>query len=582
MHSRRTINLLTLFLLNIIILSSISAYEFSLPKTFFINPSTGEPDVIIVVGATANASEVVSASLLAAAIANLSGQNIDPIDLIKLDAEINTATLNKNLILVGYPVSNSIVRNLMNMGAFTVNWSTSTGEWEWISDPFGRGYDVLIVAGANTDATRFAVQSLVSDLISLENKPNQYIPSPSTSFPVSEPLPPTITQTLDPSTRNKLAETNKILFDKNYEIMEPIILSGKEYVIVNYNNAFSSCNGIEIISSEGMLVEDSSLAKNILRKYSWVKASKELSESDLKDIERILNSSEDIYDILYPISTITDAIVNSVEIIENNFLLNIGWNALQLIYPELKTIVDTIQNINLVIEQWIKASEDIKNSLPEVISELKTLRSGGDVPEDIEGTLNNGISSLNKMDDKVNEVNSYVDNARSELNNFIQLTNSYGSIQKPLKNLDNNLKSFQDTVEIFSNSMNLQSSNLQKVISNANSNLDTYQYLWNNRRNALTRIYTYIGIIVASLFFLLIIIFLIYRKSKRKSNGEKEPKIEERIQEEFLCKSCGNILEKDWISCPKCGYDIKKNCPSCGNPVEIDWVKCPKCGKELI
>ena len=41
------------------------------PKSFFIDPVTGEPDVVIVVGATANASDVVSGSLIAAAVGNM-------------------------------------------------------------------------------------------------------------------------------------------------------------------------------------------------------------------------------------------------------------------------------------------------------------------------------------------------------------------------------------------------------------------------------------------------------------------------------------------------------------------------------
>jgi hypothetical protein len=90
--------------------------------------------------------------------------SIDPIELIKLDIEINTTSMHKNLILVGGPVYNSIVRDLGNMGASTVDWATSPGEWEWIADPFGRGYDVLIVAGANREETRLAAQQLVSQL----------------------------------------------------------------------------------------------------------------------------------------------------------------------------------------------------------------------------------------------------------------------------------------------------------------------------------------------------------------------------------------------------------------------------------
>ena len=89
---------------------------------------------------------------------------IDPVELIKLDIEINTATNTKNLVLVGGPVYNSIVKDLVDMGASTVDWATSAGEWEWIADPMAKGYDVLIVAGANREETRMAAEDLIAML----------------------------------------------------------------------------------------------------------------------------------------------------------------------------------------------------------------------------------------------------------------------------------------------------------------------------------------------------------------------------------------------------------------------------------
>jgi hypothetical protein len=89
---------------------------------------------------------------------------IDPVELIKLDIEVNTATNTRNLILVGGPVYNSIVKDLVDMGASTVDWATSRGEWEWIADPMAKGYDVLIVAGANREETRMAAEDLVAML----------------------------------------------------------------------------------------------------------------------------------------------------------------------------------------------------------------------------------------------------------------------------------------------------------------------------------------------------------------------------------------------------------------------------------
>ena len=40
-------------------------------KSWFIDPATGQPNVTVVVGAQANASDVVSASLIAAAVGNM-------------------------------------------------------------------------------------------------------------------------------------------------------------------------------------------------------------------------------------------------------------------------------------------------------------------------------------------------------------------------------------------------------------------------------------------------------------------------------------------------------------------------------
>ena len=89
---------------------------------------------------------------------------IDPLELVKLDIELNPKTINKNIVLVGGPVFNSIVKDLVDQGSSTVNWFTSAGEWEWIADPYAVGNDVLIVAGANREETRLAANDLVAEL----------------------------------------------------------------------------------------------------------------------------------------------------------------------------------------------------------------------------------------------------------------------------------------------------------------------------------------------------------------------------------------------------------------------------------
>jgi S-layer protein (TIGR01564 family) len=46
----------------------------------------------------------------------------------------------------------------------TLDWATSLGEYEYIPNAFAEGKDVIIVAGADREATRYAVKTLINDL----------------------------------------------------------------------------------------------------------------------------------------------------------------------------------------------------------------------------------------------------------------------------------------------------------------------------------------------------------------------------------------------------------------------------------
>ncbi|MBU7023843.1 MAG: hypothetical protein HXS40_06715, partial [Theionarchaea archaeon] len=51
-------------------------------------------------------------------------------------------------------------QRLVEGGISQVLWSASRGEWELIEDAFGYGKDVLIVAGKDREATKFAARKL--------------------------------------------------------------------------------------------------------------------------------------------------------------------------------------------------------------------------------------------------------------------------------------------------------------------------------------------------------------------------------------------------------------------------------------
>jgi hypothetical protein len=97
----------------------------------------------------------------------ISPADIDRTGLVVLDTDINftawKAACSHNVILIGGPVANSIVNQLVNEGISTVDWATSPGEWEYIAAPYGDCH-ILIVAGADREATQTAVQALIDCL----------------------------------------------------------------------------------------------------------------------------------------------------------------------------------------------------------------------------------------------------------------------------------------------------------------------------------------------------------------------------------------------------------------------------------
>ena len=47
------------------------------------------------------------------------------------------------------------------------------------------------------------------------------------------------------------------------------------------------------------------------------------------------------------------------------------------------------------------------------------------------------------------------------------------------------------------------------------------------------------------------------------------------------CPKCGELGEKGFHFCPKCGHSLLPTCGHCGQTVSADYVVCPYCGKVL-
>ena len=141
--------------------------ENCLSKEFFVEAQTGQPNATIVVGSGAASMDVVTATMIAVKIGTMTA-DIDEARMVILDTDLDFAGWNTvcdyNLILIGGPVTNIIVKQLADEGISTVDWVTSPGELEYISNPYGNGCDILVVGGKDGDAVRQAGQLLIECL----------------------------------------------------------------------------------------------------------------------------------------------------------------------------------------------------------------------------------------------------------------------------------------------------------------------------------------------------------------------------------------------------------------------------------
>ena len=54
-----------------------------------------------------------------------------------------------------------------------------------------------------------------------------------------------------------------------------------------------------------------------------------------------------------------------------------------------------------------------------------------------------------------------------------------------------------------------------------------------------------------------------------------ERELRQRVE---LCSNCRSLVEKDYLLCPECGWDLKKSCENCRKPLQLNWRTCPYCG----
>lgn len=53
--------------------------------------------------------------------------------------------------------------------------------------------------------------------------------------------------------------------------------------------------------------------------------------------------------------------------------------------------------------------------------------------------------------------------------------------------------------------------------------------------------------------------------------------LEREFRRSDLCPNCRSVVEKEYLLCPECGWDLKKPCENCRRLLRLDWDTCPYC-----
>jgi PGF-pre-PGF domain-containing protein len=128
----------------------------------------------IVVGANdpGRATDVATAYQIKDTVQSFLGPSLDIV-------EENGADRSMNLVLIGGPVANALVADLVTKGKSKIDWYISPGDIEIIPDAFTAGKYAIIVGGNDRDATRMAADALID---AIKSPPTTNLTHPHIQF----------------------------------------------------------------------------------------------------------------------------------------------------------------------------------------------------------------------------------------------------------------------------------------------------------------------------------------------------------------------------------------------------------------
>lgn len=93
------------------------------------------------------------------------------------------------------------------------------------------------------------------------------------------------------------------------------------------------------------------------------------------------------------------------------------------------------------------------------------------------------------------------------------------------------------------------------------------------------------GMIAVLFPFLGTLVYLIVRPPEFELDA-RERELELAVLERELrlsamrCPNCSAPVDKDYLICPECHWELKKPCVECERPLDHNWQVCPYCGTD--
>jgi RNA polymerase subunit RPABC4/transcription elongation factor Spt4 len=109
----------------------------------------------------------------------------------------------------------------------------------------------------------------------------------------------------------------------------------------------------------------------------------------------------------------------------------------------------------------------------------------------------------------------------------------------------------------------------------------TFRDIRSRTRDILVQILAVLLVLVFSLPGLLLYFVLRPRETLAQAYERAlgEEALLQDIEERYICPSCKRKAEADYVLCPHCHAELRKQCPNCQRLMNLNWDICPYCGK---